>query len=202
MKNTNFEGRYVSPEEIQQYVLEKIEDAEGNPDKYYQMWIDESIGFCSPDTNEKILGKQLTYKYEKVLHAIIVIKSGTDIVICRIKDGKLTDERPDAFFLAYKPNRFLVCACCKEGQETFIKIKNGNEDAYEKDITVYLMIHHTHGLFRLYYVADEGRFIEDPVYDDSVNCGSIAMSMLRFHHIPSNFRTLPKVDNESEDDDE
>ncbi len=202
MKNSTFEGRYISPEEIEQYVLEKIEDAEENPDKYYKMWIDESIGFCSPDTNEKILGKQLSYKCEKVLNAIIVIKSGADTVVCRIKDGKVTDERPDAFFIAYKPKKFLVCAHCKGEHETFIKIKNGDEDAYEKDISVYVMIHHTYGLFRLYYVADEGRFIEDPVCDESANRGSIAMSMLRFHHIPSNFRSLPKEGKESEDDDE
>lgn len=201
MTNRNFEGRYVSPEEIQQYVLEKIENAESNPDKYYQMWIDDSIGFCSPDTNVKLHGQQLAFTYEEVLNAIIVIKSGTDTVVCRIKDGKITDERPEAFFLAYKPNKFLVCACCKDGHETFIKIKNGDEEAFKKDITVYLMIHHTHGLFRLYYVADEGKFIEDPI-DDSANRGSVAMSTLRFHHIPSNFRTLPKVDDESEDDNE
>ena len=201
MTNRNFEGRYVSPEEIQQYVLEKIENAESNPDKYYQMWIDDSIGFCSPDTNVKLHGQQLSFTYEEVLNAIIVIKSGTDTVVCRIKDGKITDERPEAFFLAYKPNKFLVCACCKDGHETFIKIKNGDEEAFKKDITVYLMIHHTYGLFRLYYVADEGKFIEDPI-DDSANRGSVAMSTLRFHHIPSNFRTLPKVDDESEDDNE
>ena len=202
MTNRNFEGRYVSPEEIQQYVLEKIEDAEDNPDKYYQMWIDDSIGFSSPDTNVKLYGKQLTFKYEEVLNAIIVIKSGSDTVVCRIKDGKITDERPEAFFLAYKPNKFLVCACCKDGRETFFKIKNGDKDAECKDTTVYLMIHRPHGLFRLYYVADEGKFIEDPVCDTTVNSGSIALSTLRFHHIPSNFRNLPKVEDESEDDDE
>ncbi len=191
MRNSTFEGRYVSPEEIQQYVLDKIEDAEGNPDKYYQMWIDDSIGFSSPETNAKIRGKQITYMYEKILNAIIVIKSGTDTIVYRIKDGKITDERPEAFFIAYKPDKSLVCACCKDGHETFIKIKNGDEDAYMKDITVYLMIHHTHGLFRLYYVADEGKFIEDPI-DDSVNRGSIAMTTLRFHHIPSIFAHCPR----------
>ena len=202
MKNSTFEGRYVSPEEIHTYVMDKIDDAQSNPDKYYQMWIDDSIGFCSPDTNPKILGKQLSYTYEKVFNAIIVIKYGPDTVICRIKDGKITDERPEAFFLAYKPNKLLVCACCKDGHETFLKIKNNDEDAYEKDITVYLMIHTSNGIFRLYYVADEGKFIEDPVFDSTVNKESIALSTLRFHHIPSNFRSLPKVSVESEDDDE
>ena len=203
MKNLNNVGRYVSPEEIQEYVLEKIEDAEGNPDKYYQLWIDDSIGYCSPDTNPKVLGRQIfAYECEKVINAIIVIKYGTDTVICRIKDEKIVDERPEAFFLAYKPDKFLVCACCKDGHETFYRIKNGIEDASQNDITVYLIIHTPHSLFRLYFVPDEGKFIEDPVYDGTVNKGSIALATLRFHHIPSNFRTMPKGINESEDDDE
>ena len=202
MKNINFEGRYVSTEEIAKYVHAKIDDAQVNPDMYYQLWIDSEIGFCSPDTNAKISGKNIcTYTYEKVLHAIIVIKSGTDVVICRIKDGKVTDERPDEFFLAYKPNKLLVCAHRKGDHDTFVKIKNGDPDAFEKDITVYVMIHSSNGLFRLYFSPDEAKFVEDPVYDDDADRHTIASTMLRFHHIPSNFRTLP-VNNESEDDDE
>ena len=189
MKNTHFEGRYISPEEIRDYVLDKFADAEEHHEKYHEFWIDSCVGYSAPGT-----------PMTEVSDAIIVIKSGTDVVYFRIVDGKLIGDRPDEFYLVYRSEKYLVCALRQNGKERYIKIKDGNDYSLEDDITVFVMIHHSGGIFNLYFTPDEAKFVEHPIIGNDTELATTAKAIKRFFHLPSNFRSLPKGTEESEDD--
>lgn len=190
MKNNNFEDRYVSPEEIMEDVYEKFDDAEAHHERYHEFHIQSCVGYSAKGDTA----------LNDVQNAIIVIKKGTDIINIRVVDGKVVVERPDEFYLLYKPEKYLVCALRQGDKDTFIKIKNGENFSVEDDITVYMMIHHEKGLFTLFFTPEEAKFTEPFIFGNDVEFATIAKSMMRFSRIPSNFRSLPKDREESEDD--
>jgi len=190
MKNINFEGRYVSPEEIQELVYDKFDDAGKHHEKFHEFYIGDFVGYSPTDSN----------RFSKVMNAIVVIKNSTDIVSLRIADGKIIGDQPKEFYLVYKPEKYLVCALSLEGKETFIKIDEKDDLAQDNDITVYVMIHSSKGIFTLYFSPDEGHFTEPMIAGTEEELTTIAKSTKRFFHLPANFRSLPKENEESEDE--
>lgn len=194
MKNINFEGRYVSPEEIQELVYKKFEEAGEHHEKFHEFHIGNMTGYSAKGNN----------RFSKIMNAIVVIKNAADIVSLRIADGKVIGDQPQEFYLVYKPEKYLVCALSLDDKDTFIKINEKDDLAQDNDITVYMMIHHTQGIFTLYYTPDEAHFTENPITCSALcpeeNLNVIAKATKRFFHLPSNFRSLPKENEESENE--
>lgn len=190
MLNSNYENRYLTPEEIEESVLSKFDDADENHERYHEFCVDSCIGY-SPVDKKKLID---------VDNAIIVIKYGSDVIYIRVVDGKVVGERPHEFYMVYKPDKFLACAIRQGGKDTYIKIKNNNESSMEYDISVYVMVHYNEGIFTLYFTPDEAKFTENLIIGNDIELATIAKSAKRFFHLPSNFRSFPKTNDESEDD--
>ena len=191
-KNNYYEDRYISPEEIQEYVLEKFKEAHNNHGHYHEFWIDQDgIGYSREGSSQ--LGR--------VENAIIVLKYGTDVVNVRMADGKVVGgDNPDDLYLVYRPRKFLVCAQYLKGNETFMKFKSDEAFAIDFDITVFILIQHETGVFCLLYTPETARFSEPYIVLENDETAAFMGSIRRFFHLPSNFRSLPKDTEESEDD--
>lgn len=192
MKENNFEGRYVSPEEIQEYVLTKFEDSMEHHERYHEFFIDSCIGY-SPEKSSATTN---------VSNAIIAVKYNTEVIYIRIVDGKILGTHPDEFYLVYRTGKHLACGLRQAGNETFIRIKENDDCSADFDMTVFIMIQHEGGIFTLFYTPDKAMFTEPFITGNEEKITTLMKSVKRFFCLPSNFRSVSKNAEDSEDDDE
>lgn len=198
-KNNYYEDRYISPEETKEYVIGKFDDASEHPSRYHEFWIDEQIGYSEAGKNS-LLDKVGTRLFPKVLNAIIVLKYRTDVINIRVVDGKVVGDCPEEFYLVYRPDKVLACAQRVKGNETYIRIRPDDDCSVDFDITVFVMIQYETGLFSVLYTPETARFTEPFISGNHEELFDFMKSVKRFFHLPSNFRSLPKDTEESEDE--